>query len=171
MALPSWSNTLCRGNLLQEVLEGSLEPSAETSGHSGTLRVPETIRVTRRGRGWGTLGKGWAGADCIFQVGLIGSKQASLFQAPDSTSLMICPPYGERMIVEATFILPLLYGKVGFLFRVFCPPLSPQSSLALPIPKGSRRTSSSFSPACLLLPKLTLFLHPECFWSARGLMK
>lgn len=97
MALPSWSNTLCRGNLLQEVLEGSLEPSAETSGHSGTLRVLETIRVTPRGWGWGTLRKGWAGADCIFQVGFTGSKQASFFQAPDSTSLMICPPYGERM--------------------------------------------------------------------------
>lgn len=28
VALPSWSNTLCRGNLLQEILEGSLEPGA-----------------------------------------------------------------------------------------------------------------------------------------------
>ena len=38
---PLWSDTLCGGNLLQEVLEGSLEPNAETSGYSGAMRVLE----------------------------------------------------------------------------------------------------------------------------------
>ena len=50
---PLWSDTLCGGNLLQEVLEGSLEPNAETSGHSGAMRVLETFRVTQWGDGEG----------------------------------------------------------------------------------------------------------------------
>ena len=70
MALPSWSDTLCGGNLLQEVLEGSLELNAETSGHSAAMRVLETLRA----QGWGgagvTLDKGWANADDTFQLGL-----------------------------------------------------------------------------------------------------
>ena len=58
MALPSWSDTLCGGNLLQEVLEGSLELNAETSGHSAAMRVLETLRVTRLGWGRGYPGQG-----------------------------------------------------------------------------------------------------------------
>lgn len=53
MALPSWSNTLFRGHLLQKVLEGGLEPSSETSGYPGVMKAPETIKVTWRNPGPG----------------------------------------------------------------------------------------------------------------------
>ena len=73
MALPS-GLTLCGGNLLEEVWEDSLEPNAETFGHSGAMRVPETLMVTPWGSGRVTLDKGWANADDTFQLGLTGLK-------------------------------------------------------------------------------------------------